>query len=234
MSTKTYDKKTAAFGGYVIQNIPSDLDEDTMDNWMDNPDALKKFLSGLKPPEPETVPPKPTPLFSVVATTSIGATGGKKTKKCFISPRYAYRDSDFDNWLPDNQPKADACAIATLASSRSWTFAEAAAAILGIGADTDAALLGKLTKEHGYTVTLPQVEEMMEKNERGEKTEMRTDGYANFFFVETGDPKNPVSVGHVIRDERAWDANVHRLDHAYRWYADNRLLVRNLKDTSKL
>jgi hypothetical protein len=47
MSAKTYDRKTAAFAGYVIQNIPALLDERTMDQWMDNPSAMKRFLAGL-------------------------------------------------------------------------------------------------------------------------------------------------------------------------------------------
>lgn len=64
MSAKTYDRKTAAFGGYLIQNVPADLDEETMDGWMNNPDAMKKFMAGLKPPE--TLPAKQPPLLSVI------------------------------------------------------------------------------------------------------------------------------------------------------------------------
>src|SRR3989344_8116061 len=69
MNAKTYCKKTAAFAGWLIQNVPADLDEETMDNWMNNPDGTKKFLSGLKPPE--AVSAKPISLFSVVATTQL-------------------------------------------------------------------------------------------------------------------------------------------------------------------
>ncbi len=52
MSAKAYDKHTAAFAGFVIQHIPADLDGTTMQGWMDNPSAMKKFLSGLRPEEP--------------------------------------------------------------------------------------------------------------------------------------------------------------------------------------
>ena len=197
-------------------------------------EEAKRFLRHEDPFHPE-ISAKLTTLFSVVATTNLGVVGRKKTAKCFpVGTRYAYRDSDFDNLLPASQPKADKCVIATLAPAKDWTFAEVAATILGIGAGTDVALLGKALIENGYTMTLAQAEEMVEKTERGEKTGMRTDGYGHFFFVETGDRKNPVSVGYVYRDGRAWYAFVRSLGLGFRWYADFRLLVRNLKDTSKL
>ena len=51
MSAKAYDKKTAAFAGWLIQNIPDTLTDEIMDGWMNNPTATKKFLAGLVPPE---------------------------------------------------------------------------------------------------------------------------------------------------------------------------------------
>jgi len=234
MDAKTYCKKTAAFAGYIIQNIPSDLDGDAMDGWMNNPEATKKFLSGLKPPE--MAPAKPTPLLSIIATTQLGAVAGKLTRKCFVGQRWRKggRDKDFDNWLSANQSSAEKCAISTLAPSRDWMFEEGAATILGIGVGTDIVLLGKALIENDHTMTLAQAEEMVEKTERDEKTGMLTDGYANFFFVETGDEKNPVSVAHVSRDDSRWSAYVFRLVRGYRCYAARRLLVRNLSDASKL
>lgn len=229
MSTKAFDKKTAAFIGFLIQNIPAGIDDAIMNGWMSNPDGMKKFLSGLKPSE--MVPAKSTPLFSVIATTNLGEIAGKKTEKCFTGSRYEYRDNDFDNWLPKDQPKTDACAITTLAPLRNWSFAGATAAVLGTG--TDITLLYKLLIGYGHTMTLAQAEEMVEATDRKEKTELRTDGYTNFFFVETGDEKDPVSVGYVLRDGRTWRAYVRRIDVGDRWGSDFRLLVRNL-DTSKL
>lgn len=177
---------------------------------------------------------KPIPLFSVIAETNLDALGEKKTAECFPKPRYVYRDGDFDNWLPATQSKTDACTIATLKPAKDWTFAEAAAKVLGIGAGTSVKLLGKALIENGHTTTLAQAEEMVDKTERGEETGMHTDGYGNFFFVETGNEDNPVSVGNVHRVGRDWDANVYSLDRGLRWFADRRLLVRNLSDASKL
>ena len=233
MDAKTYCKKTAAFAGYIIQNIPSDLDGDAMDGWMNNPEATKKFLSGLKPPE--MAPAKPTPLLSIIATTQLGAVAGKLTRKCFVGQRWRKggRDKDFDNWLSANQSSAEKCAISTLAPSRDWMFEEGAATILGIGVGTDIVLLGKALIENDHTMTLVQAEEMVEKTESGEKkTGMRTDGWGNWFFVETGDPETPVSVGDVRRGGRDWYARVYRLDNGNRWNADNRLFVRNSRLSS--
>ena len=198
---------------------------------MNNPEGTKKFLSGLKP---EAVPTKPVPFLSVIATTNLDALDSKKTSDCFPKSRYVYRDGDLDNWLPTNQPKADACVVTTLAISQDWTFAEAAAKVLGVGAGSGVKFLGEALIANGHTMkSLAQVEEMVEATERGDKTMMRTDGYGNFAFVETGDPENPVSVGNVFRGGRGWDARVGRLGRDDRWDADNRLLVRNL-DASKL
>lgn len=239
MSAKTYDKKTAAFIGFLIQNIPANLTDEVMQGWMSNPDAMKRFLAGLGPQEQEipleeTPPAKPVSLFSVIATTNLGAIAGKKTKGCFTGSRWAYRDGDFDNWLPKNQSSTEPCVISTLGFSKGWVFAEAARAVLGV-IETDTKHLGNLLIEHGHTMTCTQAEEMVEATEHGgEKTEMRTDGYANFFFVETGDPNNPVSVGHVYRDGRDWNASVYSLGHGLRWGADDRLLLRNLSDASTL
>ena len=230
MSAKTYCKKTAAFAGYLIQNIPADLTEETMDSWMNNPEVMKKFLSGLRP---EVAPVKPQSLFTVIATTSLGALDEKPTKECFPKPRYVYRDNDFDNWLHANQPKTDDCVISTLAFTKGWTFVEAAAKVLGIGADSGIKTLGKALIENCYTMTLAQAERMVDKTERGDKTEMHTNGYGNFFFVETGNEDDPVSVGFVDRGGGDWCAHIYSLDFGLRWVADFRLLVRNL-DASKL
>ncbi|MFA5942240.1 MAG: hypothetical protein WC798_01020 [Candidatus Paceibacterota bacterium] len=203
-------------------------------------EEAKRFLRREEPfvkKESVPVPPaKHDPLFSVSATTSLAAIKEKKTKKCFTGSRWTYRDSDFDNWLPADQPNADACTITTLAPSREWTFIEAAVAVLGIiGIDTntDVATIGEYLIKQGHTMTLAEAEEMVEKTEKSEETGMRTDGYGNFFFIETGNPKNPVSVGYVSRDGRGWGAGVRSLGRGYRWSADYRLLVRNL-DTQKL
>ncbi len=224
MSAKTYDKRTAAFAGFVIQNMPAGLTDEIMQGWMDNPSAMKKFLAGLVPPE--------VSFISIVATTHLDAVKGKKTAKCFTDDWY-YRSDDFDRWLGKSQPDADSCTVSACAMGKDWLFVEAARALPGVGQTSDIAVLGRSLIACGYTVTLPQIEDLKVRTERGEDTGMRTDGYGNFFFVETGDPENPVSVGYVCRVDRGWVADVFRLGRDDRWYVDYRLLVRNL-DASRL
>ncbi len=171
--------------------------------------------------------------LSVIATTQLDEAICKSTKDCFTGSRYAYRDGDFDCLLGKKQRPASASVISTIAFTKDWTFVEAAAKVLGIGAGSSVKLMGQALIENGHTMTLVQAENMVEATERGDKTGMRTDGYANFFFVETGNEEEPVSVANVNRDVSRWRAYVYRLGYGIRWNADNRLLVRNL-DASKL
>ena len=171
-------------------------------------------------------------LLSVSATTNLDKVEGKGTSKCLSSSLWGYPSGDFDRWFPVNQPDADACVISTLVAHENWRiFAGTAVAILGIDAGTSTQMLGKALIENGHTMTLAQADEMVEKTESGDNTDMRTNGYGNFFFVETGDENDPVSVGCVFRDERVWRANIRGLGRGNRWNAVDRLLVRNLEAT---
>ena len=195
-------------------------------------DAIEgKFPESAKPEVPAAAPIKSTSLFSVIASTDLGAVVGKPTKQCFTGSRYAYRDGDFDPLLPADQPMAAACTVTTLVPAREATFAEWVRAILGVTADTPVEMLGPLLKERGHTMTLTQVEDMVEAAERKAKNGMRVDGWGNFFFMENED--GSVSVGYVRRAGRGWSAYVFSLGRGSVWLVGSRLLVRNL-DASKL
>jgi len=230
MCAKAYDKKTAAFAGFIIQNIPADLTDEQMDGWMDNPAATKKFLSGLKPPV-ETAAKQPTLVLHKM--TSLGDIEGKKTDKCFTGKRWSYRDGDIDRWLPAQQCTQAACStgVYQLQNSQGTTFREMAATALKIGSGSALDLLAKALKEQKLTFTLSAIEQLVERQESGEDTGLRTDGYANFFFVE--DSNGSVSVLNVNRNNGRWDANVSRLVKGDRWDAEDRLLLRN-SDTQTL
>lgn len=133
----------------------------------------------------------------------------KKIKDCFKD--FYYRDSDFDAWLPSTQPKKEG-EITVIQLESKMTFLEMAQKYLG---STDIEVIKK------HTLTLPMVEEMIKNHE----DELRTNGWANFFFLESAD--GGVSVGGVYRDERGWDARVSRLGFGFRCHADARILVCN-------
>ena len=221
MSAKAYDKKTAAFAGFVIQNIPADLTDQEMDGWMDNPDATKKFLSGLKSSTAK-------PLIAIlVKTTSIGDIEGEKTGKCLTGKRWAYRDGDIDRWLPAVQSAQEnsLARVYQLQNTAGTTFREMAAAALKVGPGTSLDLLAKALKEQGLTFTLQAIEQLVDRQEDGEDVGLRTDGYANFFFVEDSD--GSISVLLVYSYVGGWCARVRRLDRGSRWFAEYRLLLRN-------
>ena len=227
MSAKAYDKKTAAFAGFVIQNIPADLTDDEMDGWMDNPDATKKFLSGLKPPALAVAEQPKPPTLVLHKTVELGQIAGKKTIKCLTSKQWAYKDGDIDRWLRPVQGTQPSCSVGVyqLQNPQGTTFREMAAATLKVGPSTSLDLLAKALTEQGRTFTLPAIEQLVERQEGGEDVGLRTDGYANFFFVENSD--GSVSVLCVGRSDDRWRGVVNRLDYGNGWGAERRLLLRN-------
>jgi len=181
---------------------------------------------------PVKEPVKQPRLLSVIAIVNLPAITGKKTAKCFTNG-WAFRDPDFDKYLAKDQPDAAACVISVCAVGKVWTFIEAVHALPGAPETSDVVELGNWLIQKGHTLTPPQAEDLKERTERGEDTGLCTDGYGNFFFVETGDSKNPVSVGYVYRGRCDWDARIGRLGDGGCWGAGRRLLLRNA-DTSKL
>lgn len=136
----------------------------------------------------------------------------KNTKDCFKD--FVYRDSDFDALLPKKQPEQSG-AVSVIIRDKNQTFLEMAQEYLGTQDPH---------KIKQYCLTLPMVEKLIEEH----SNELRTDGYANFFFVETGNEDNPVSVACVDRGDSRWCAHVSWLGYDCRWDAAFRLLVRNL------
>ena len=104
-----------------------------------------------------------------------------------------------------------------------------ATAALQVGLGTSLYLLGKALKDNGLTFTLPAVEKLVERQEGGEDVGLRTDGWANFFFVENSG--GTVSVLDVDRNADGWHGYVDRLDDSFRWLAEYRLVLRNLRNS---
>ncbi|OYV63215.1 MAG: hypothetical protein B7X03_02635 [Parcubacteria group bacterium 21-58-10] len=171
--------------------------------------------------------------FPVIATTMLSLVTGKPTKKCFPRSRYAYRGGEIDDWLPKEQPETLVCVITTFAPPLKATFVEWAAAILSVPVNTPTRALGSLLVERGHTMTLVQAEDMMEQTKKGGLTGVRTDGWDNFFFVETGNEDDPVSVARISFSKSRWEAGVLRFNSSFEWAAGHSLLVRS-SDASKL
>ncbi len=167
--------------------------------------------------------------FSVAATTELPPVNGKPTKQCLIGPRYVPSDAphtiNFNRYLPDEQPRMPGCVVTTLVPNKEATDSEWAATVLGVPVDTLIPSLEKLLKERMHTMSLVQIEEMVERTERKVNTGMRTDGWSSFCFVENED--GTVSVLAVYYTGH-WHKKVFfRLADGTQWNENHRLLVRN-------
>jgi hypothetical protein len=82
-----------------------------------------------------------------------------------------------------------------------------------------------MLKEHGCITTLPTIESLIERQEGGQNVGLRTDGWANLFFVE--DKDGSVSVVYALRRGGRWCVDVDRLGSGDVWDADDRFFFRN-------
>jgi len=168
--------------------------------------------------------------FRILETTTLDVVAGRETKSCFFGARFGFRDSDFDKWLPVNQPRTDICSISTLSPSRDATFTEWAITI--IGARSAPTELGKCIKSNGYAVTLGQIDRILEGLEQRGQHRMGPPHFlGRFFFVENekNSPLGEISVVGIYRGESNWLAHIYELEYHPRWDADEQLLIRNLK-----
>lgn len=227
-NAKAYDKKTAAFIGFLVQNVP-EISDESMNFWIDNPESLKKELRGLN-----IKLQKVRQSFRFRTTdaviTDLDAIPGKKTRLCFSGSLYSYRADNINYLLPENQLRTEGCFIQALILPKrvEATFVELATAFLNVSRDTPVRTLGNFLKARGHTMTLPQIEKMVEITERGLVTgmDMDSDEANNFFFLENRELK--ISVGRIYRDKSGWAVKLFNFEDGHQWPNSSRLLVRNL------
>lgn len=161
-----------------------------------------------------------------IAQTELCAVPEIETSACLRDCKWAYRAADFDTLLPPTQPAQTACIVATYQPVMPMTFADIAAAVCDVTVKTSFAESLKLLKERGLTLSFSQLEKLVELQERGVETGIRTDGWASLAFVECADGSiSPVS---VFYDCRGWNGLVAELSINARWsLVASRLLLRN-------
>lgn len=129
----------------------------------------------------------------------------KPTKSCFVGPKYAYRDSDIDKWLPKEQEIIEDVRFISHSFDRPKTFKE----FYGDNPDT---------------FSLVEIENLIDRTDKGEDC-LKTDGRYNFFPVKS---KDGISVVHAIRNgDRRWYVGVDRFDDECRWIVEFRFFSRN-------
>ncbi len=171
-------------------------------------------------------------LFAPVGTTELPKLPSKPTDQCFSGPQYGLRSINLNRWLLSHQPETLGCVVTALTPTRVVTEAEWVAALLGVPVDTPMKLTTELLKERNHTMSLVQVEGMVERTQQGLRTGMPTDGWSSFFFVEN--KKDGVELTGIYRDESKmrWCLRF-SLNRDILWHCNHRLLVPNL-DASKL
>ena len=102
MTQNTYHPQTARFIASVATCMPP-LSSEVMQGWIDNPQAIKKLLSGFNPPKTENNPI--LRLLSADETIIISACDGTQTLAQAKETFPAYLDSDFKNWGLDKNGK---------------------------------------------------------------------------------------------------------------------------------
>lgn len=164
-------------------------------------------------------------LLALVKTISTPAIAGKKTSDCFTNKllRYCYRDGKLDSWLPESQPEQVSGEFSVVQLTKNAAFKQAVGSFLGITGDIQT--LSQILKERGHITTLPVIESLIERQEAGEDVGLRTNGWANFFFVENKD--GSVSVVNASRADRRWHVRVDRLGIGPVWLAVYRFFFRN-------
>src|SRR3989344_8146451 len=153
-------------------------------------------------------------VHQTLKIVNVGAVKSQKTAGCFTTARYSYRDSDLNKFLPENQPDQAGSQFGVLGLTEPATLKEFVESVLGTqgGLKTPA----KLIKERGLTTTLPTIEALVERQEGGEDIGLRTDGWANFFFVDNEGGKG-VSVVLVCRRGVRWSVCQFSLGYGGRW-----------------
>ena len=169
-----------------------------------------------------------SPLIRVIQMTKLPAMCRVSTDKCLLPPRFMYRDINLVTLLPEFQPEADACTIATLSPVGNVTIPKYAAAILRIPEDTPHKDIEDLLKIRGHTLLLTQLDEMVARTDLKMSTKMLTNGHANFCFLENRDGSVSMAfVRYLYRD--GWYAKkLLRFDDGNFLNVSHRILVSNL------
>jgi hypothetical protein len=200
MSTKLYDKKTAAFAAFVIQAMPDGLTEEIMDGWMQNPSALKKVLEELRPPKG---------LVAEVERITLPELPGGTVRSCFNS-LYLLRPDDNIRSLPDQGPRPESV-VTIVKPGKRFIFPEMAEYLTGVL--KPAKELGEEIVDKGLTITLQQVHSVIVGIETSKFPSLAVYGVHFLCFVETGDSDEPVCVIEFTPDSNGyWRVCRHYLD----------------------
>lgn len=148
------------------------------------------------------------------------------TADCFTDANVFNRDGDLDRWLTKSLPATEGGETKVMKLVRAnMMFRHMAQGVLNETSD-DLSVLGKKLIETGRTYNPKQVEELVLRFHKGDKSVGLLDnGYANLFF--THDDKGNVFVLGVHWGDSRWRVYVSRFAYDREWFADRQLFLRN-------
>lgn len=165
-------------------------------------------------------------LFSVVEMVPLGAVEGKRTDQCFVEDHYRSHGHEHDVLLPLNQPARGESMITILGAQKKRSFAQFASQLPGVRREASMQELASSIKTRGYTMTLPQVEQMV-VDARRRSNALHDYDIRHFYFIDRRD--GGIAVGCVRHEvEFRWGAYCCRFEYGGSWYVGSRLLVPNL------
>ena len=165
------------------------------------------------------------PTLTLVTSVLLTATSAKDTSECLVGDPYGYRDPDIDRRLRKTQLAKKASKVSVYGFAKGMTFGTMARAVVKVGEDVSLDRVATLLKKRKHTITLTQLEQLIERQERGEDVGLRTDGWGNFAFVENED--GSVSVVDVFRGADGWGRDVYPLAYDDVWRRGHRLVLSN-------
>ncbi len=199
MDAKTYDRKTAAFAGFMLQHVPP-LTNDEMSDWMDSPEALSEIMTELKTPGRF--------LYKERTRMRLDAVAAKETSECFASPaeRYGKRNLNLDQWTTKCQEATRTCVISVVVPCITTTHLRWGAGLLGLRKNIPGGF-GSLLLDRGYTLTLSQVEKLIERTEKAgaESTGLSINSSTHFFTKIKKEINGGIAIGKLVRSNREWN-----------------------------
>jgi hypothetical protein len=146
-----------------------------------------------------------------------------KTDWCFRGIEIAWRDSDFDTYLPEEMPEVEGGEVTGFQLEKNMTFKEMSTKYLS----TDS-----IHPQHVFSLT--QIESVLRENDEGKNANLLTNGYSNLFPV--ADSEGTLFFVYAARRSDGWHVLVNRFVNASQWFAGDRVFFRNvdLSDTSTL
>ncbi len=209
------DKQTGKFIARIAENLP-DMEGDLMQNWIDDPKELQKFLRGLCLP---AFKPAPQPLLipvgkiTIVATTTSFVARDRfvQNTKPNASVKISFLGDNFKEWFlgKTEEPHAGSTLRYDKLSHNSM----------------DAPIIAEFGGEEKAETTLTELFSLMEKQANRESGPLLTNGYWNIFYIK--------DVGDVLRAVSAywcgggWDVRAYAVTCPYPWRGEGQVFSRD-------